>query len=843
MLKSKKYQAFWYFIMFSITMSANADNSPDFLVVNSLVINSNEGSNVAYKCPEKSVLQTDGNYVLASANDIKANKASACSALGRWEIARIEGGGSMGGIGYKCKIFEDDTITTLGRSLCKLEGQSIPSQESFVKPKNSSQQSMLDRENNFILEFDGNDHKKINPAQEFDWNGSFTIEAWIKPDTLNGTQKVVSADGVKSFGLSNSRLHFISNDIQYETTEPLKLSEGRWYHIAVVLDENEDVSFYLDGYFLQKIPSSEITLTRMIEAELQISTRVSLISEIKVENAAILAKQKIAVAVKEKTGEITADEAKIKVSALEEEMRANEEYMVLVGEAVGEGITEGITGGEAEVMGAEEDARAKIKEAEKKIETAKKDVIARIKAIEEGAIAEIMEAENDAIAAVEKDAIAKIMEAENDAKARMTAITEKPLDEVEDQMLIIGSSYSTKGEHLTGALDEVRIWNVARTEKQIRHNMHGTLADKKNLITPYPDHVDKETNTQYAPRQVANDNSTIHYCDYVDEYFDILSHVKGSFLSSIYSDFKIWRQASNMLIDSKTLNADTSVNLKMALTREMKKAKADLYQWKLDVENTLYKCINYHALVIGIGEYGSYAKDLDKPAEEAQQIADILEYDYGFKSVKLLIDEEATQDSIEDAYTTLLENATKRDVVLIYYTGHGGGDGRHAYWEAAANNSQVQMEKLGIAMKESQAQKVLVVSDSCDFTANDLNDSVYMREKTNADPFSASIHPSYEDTIIRDLRSQSHVVISSGNEEAVDDGIFGQAFINALRSPLNHSEKKEFARYEMFTARKLFDQIKVAMNSANQNPKYSVSGNGDFIFRTTIKPTSMAMDK
>ncbi len=61
--------------------------------------------------------QCPSGYVLATPNDARANQQQACAALGEWYIARLAGGGSMDGPGYKCKIRDKDE-RGVGDSLC-----------------------------------------------------------------------------------------------------------------------------------------------------------------------------------------------------------------------------------------------------------------------------------------------------------------------------------------------------------------------------------------------------------------------------------------------------------------------------------------------------------------------------------------------------------------------------------------------------------------------------------------------------------------------------------------------------------------------------------------------------
>ncbi|WP_437945037.1 hypothetical protein WME98_29205 [Sorangium sp. So ce296] len=54
---------------------------------------------------------------LISPQEARARQAELCGKLGTWDIARLDGGGSMDGPGYGCAIRDSDT-RTLGNALC-----------------------------------------------------------------------------------------------------------------------------------------------------------------------------------------------------------------------------------------------------------------------------------------------------------------------------------------------------------------------------------------------------------------------------------------------------------------------------------------------------------------------------------------------------------------------------------------------------------------------------------------------------------------------------------------------------------------------------------------------------
>ncbi len=101
----------------------------------------------------------------------------------------------------------------------------------------------------FDLTFGGSDtsNVEIPDAASFDHNGSFTIEAWIKPGDHNGDALVfVKGDGSApqySLALNNANKVYGAFAENYPAT-PLcsnqSLTSGAWQYIAVVVDYNPD---------------------------------------------------------------------------------------------------------------------------------------------------------------------------------------------------------------------------------------------------------------------------------------------------------------------------------------------------------------------------------------------------------------------------------------------------------------------------------------------------------------------------------------------------------------------------------------------------------------------------
>jgi len=125
----------------------------------------------------------------------------------------------------------------------------------------------------------------------------------------------------------------------------------------------------------------------------------------------------------------------------------------------------------------------------------------------------------------------------------------------------------------------------------------------------------------------------------------------------------------------------------------------------------------YHALLIANESYEFY-DDLSTPIRDVTEIEKLLRGRYGF-NVRVL--KNATDDDIMGALQDYGNELTERDNLLIYYSGRGSTpeDGKNrAYWlnvnaDPSQNHTWLLAEHVSEKIKEIQAKRVLVVTDSC----------------------------------------------------------------------------------------------------------------------------------
>jgi len=112
------------------------------------------------------------------------------------------------------------------------------------------------------LAFDGVDDRLLvthTPGLN-DLTNNFTAAAWIKPYSADNWGRIVSTSRLNSnngwgFGMRDSSLIFTTYGI-LDYKLPFSFEDNRWYHIAAVMDNNNDVVFYVNGIVVGSVPGS-----------------------------------------------------------------------------------------------------------------------------------------------------------------------------------------------------------------------------------------------------------------------------------------------------------------------------------------------------------------------------------------------------------------------------------------------------------------------------------------------------------------------------------------------------------------------------------------------------------
>ena len=192
----------------------------------------------------------------------------------------------------------------------------------------------------------------------------------------------------------------------------------------------------------------------------------------------------------------------------------------------------------------------------------------------------------------------------------------------------------------------------------------------------------------------------------------------------------------------------------------------------------------YHALLIANEEYINMPP-LTTPIRDAREIERLLVNRYGFE-VQVLTN--ATDDMIMRALHDYSNTLTAEDNLLIYYAGRGStpdGPPDRAYWlgvdaDPELRNTWLLAEHISDKIKQVQAQRILVVTDSC-FSIRRVQ------------PRSTALGRGVEPELFKQMaRLKSRVVLTSGaNVPVYDDNgdrthsLFAKYFMEVLRQNKN----------------------------------------------------------
>ena len=146
---------------------------------------------------------------------------------------------------------------------------------------------------------------------------------------------------------------------------------------------------------------------------------------------------------------------------------------------------------------------------------------------------------------------------------------------------------------------------------------------------------------------------------------------------------------------------------------------------KMEKIVTLPKIGKYYAVVIGIGKHqDDRIPKLKYTTVDAESIYNILtdpqHGNFPKNQVKLLIDEQATDNNIKSAIGTWLRrNTRKDDTVIIFFAGHGAPEDEKTYWVTYNANiddlygTALSNDEIADMLDRVEAKKMIAFLDSC----------------------------------------------------------------------------------------------------------------------------------
>ncbi len=115
---------------------------------------------------------------------------------------------------------------------------------------------------------------------------------------------------------------------------------------------------------------------------------------------------------------------------------------------------------------------------------------------------------------------------------------------------------------------------------------------------------------------------------------------------------------------------------------------------------------NIYALVVGVSKYSDPRNDLSFPNKDATQIYQLLKERTTPDKMMLITDQQATHDNILASAERLFSKAKPRDMVMIYFSGHGHDGG------LLAHDRSVGFAELKKILRKVKGRK-FIFADSC----------------------------------------------------------------------------------------------------------------------------------
>jgi len=117
------------------------------------------------------------------------------------------------------------------------------------------------------------------------------------------------------------------------------------------------------------------------------------------------------------------------------------------------------------------------------------------------------------------------------------------------------------------------------------------------------------------------------------------------------------------------------------------------------------------AVIIGVSNY-KRLEDVPGPANNAEELSQLLSRIWGEEHIKLLLDDEATKAEIRTAINWLVSKEDTNDTVLFYFSGHGD-KGYIAPYNAYYAKTWISSNELTSWLRALDSERVVTILDAC----------------------------------------------------------------------------------------------------------------------------------
>ena len=198
-----------------------------------------------------------------------------------------------------------------------------------------------------------------------------------------------------------------------------------------------------------------------------------------------------------------------------------------------------------------------------------------------------------------------------------------------------------------------------------------------------------------------------------------------------------------------------------------------------------------HLLIIAIDDYKNDINPLKNPVRDAMTVKEILleKYQFEHENIIELLNEEATRTNILDIFNLLINKLTKKDNLIIYFSGHGELIDRNnedeAYWipaDAVNGRQSTYLDTFEVRrfFNNLNALHVLGIIDCC------FSGGLVLKEISHA------THRYYS--------KASRWILTSGVKEPVPDGSGKHSpFAASIIDTLKTNEKEDLSIINLWT--------------------------------------------
>jgi hypothetical protein len=188
---------------------------------------------------------------------------------------------------------------------------------------------------------------------------------------------------------------------------------------------------------------------------------------------------------------------------------------------------------------------------------------------------------------------------------------------------------------------------------------------------------------------------------------------------------------------------------------------------------------NVYALIVGISDY-KYINDLNFCDDDANKIYEFLKSPQGGavpdNQISILIDNQATKASILTSMETLFSEATERDLVIFFFSGHGSEQGTFCPYDQNRGTT-LSYDEISSTLLNCKAKHKLCIADAC--YSGGLNPEMFkFGLKSSTDIYYEALKSSIGGTA---LMLSSRNTEKSQERPELEQGAFSYYYIEGLK--------------------------------------------------------------